>query len=364
MINRRFDDPASCLARKSPTQALACKPQIHSPASGNGGHESALSLLITPVLRGALEPAVPLHLVTAPAPGSGKSYLADIASMVATGHPCAVKAASPNPEETEKRLISAVLSGYPIIALDNCSGTIQGDFLCRLTERPLLQLRPLGKSDVVRVTNTFTVLANGNNVLTAGDMVRRTIQCALDANLENPHERRFLADPIAAVIQNRGAYVAACLIIVRAYICAGRPGRLTPLPSYGGWSDLVRSPLVWLGRPDPVLTMNALRGTDPVRQTRASVFSAWAGELELGRGYLTSELANLAQDPGLFAETWMRPMLREALLEVARARSGAMIDTRRLAHWLRGHTNTIADGYKLIVDTSDKARPRWVLKRC
>src|SRR5580704_4977054 len=41
MINRRFDDPASCLARKSPTQALACKPQIHSPASGNGGHESA-----------------------------------------------------------------------------------------------------------------------------------------------------------------------------------------------------------------------------------------------------------------------------------------------------------------------------------
>jgi hypothetical protein len=45
MINRRFDDPASCLARKSPTQALACKPQIHSPASGNGGHESAVKMI-------------------------------------------------------------------------------------------------------------------------------------------------------------------------------------------------------------------------------------------------------------------------------------------------------------------------------
>ncbi len=42
MINRRFDDRASCPARKSPKQALACKPRIHSPASGNSGHESAL----------------------------------------------------------------------------------------------------------------------------------------------------------------------------------------------------------------------------------------------------------------------------------------------------------------------------------
>jgi hypothetical protein len=43
MINRRFDDRASCPARKSPKQALACKPLIHSPASGNSGHESALT---------------------------------------------------------------------------------------------------------------------------------------------------------------------------------------------------------------------------------------------------------------------------------------------------------------------------------
>ena len=40
MINRRFNDCASCPARKSPKQALARKPRIHSPASGKGGHES------------------------------------------------------------------------------------------------------------------------------------------------------------------------------------------------------------------------------------------------------------------------------------------------------------------------------------
>jgi hypothetical protein len=43
MINRRFDDRASCPARKSPKRTLARKPRIHSPASGNGGHESGLN---------------------------------------------------------------------------------------------------------------------------------------------------------------------------------------------------------------------------------------------------------------------------------------------------------------------------------
>src|SRR6476661_3466133 len=40
MINRRFNDRASCPARKSPKQPLVRKPRIHSPASGKGGHES------------------------------------------------------------------------------------------------------------------------------------------------------------------------------------------------------------------------------------------------------------------------------------------------------------------------------------
>ena len=46
MINRRFDDRASCPAPKSLKQALASKPRIHSPASGNGGHESGQNLTL------------------------------------------------------------------------------------------------------------------------------------------------------------------------------------------------------------------------------------------------------------------------------------------------------------------------------
>jgi putative DNA primase/helicase len=200
----------------------------------------ALSMLMTPVLRGAM-PTAPMHLVTAPEAGTGKSYLADVAAMIATGERIAAVAVAPNPEETEKRLIGSALSGYPVIGLDNCRDTLAGDFLCQVTERPLLQLRALGKSDKIRVANTFTVFANGNNVAVADDMVRRTIRCALDANVENPELRTFRGDPLATVRRNRGKYVAACLIIARAYLAAGMPGRLPPLPSYEAWSDRVRS---------------------------------------------------------------------------------------------------------------------------
>ena len=101
------------------------------PFADGASRSVALSMLMTPVLRGALYPAVPLHAATAPAAGTGKSYLADLASAIATGDRCAVAAVAPNPEETEKRLVGAVLAGYPIISLDNCNGELAGDFRAR-----------------------------------------------------------------------------------------------------------------------------------------------------------------------------------------------------------------------------------------
>ena len=59
------------------------------PFKDGGGPKSvdravALSELLTPVLRGAM-PTAPMHLANAPQPGTGKSYLADLASCIATG---------------------------------------------------------------------------------------------------------------------------------------------------------------------------------------------------------------------------------------------------------------------------------------
>jgi putative DNA primase/helicase len=90
-------------------------------------------------------------------------------------------------------------------------------------------------------------------------------------------------------------YVAAALTIVRAYIVAGKPDRLRPLPSYGPWSDLVRNSLVWLGRADPMATMEETRVEDPRQEARIAIFEAWKSEIGLGQKYQTSELIGLAR---------------------------------------------------------------------
>ena len=38
-----------------------------------------------------------------------------------------------------------------------------GDFLCQLIERPMPQVRLLGRSELVTITNNHCVVANGNN---------------------------------------------------------------------------------------------------------------------------------------------------------------------------------------------------------
>lgn len=316
----------------------------------------ALSMIITAVVRGAMTVA-PMHLVTAPLPGTGKSYLADIASMIATGERCAVESMGAKYEETEKRLIGSALTGFPIIALDNIREHLAGDFFCQITERPLMNLRALGKSDKHRIANTFTMFANGNNAGVAEDMVRRTVRCAMDANTESPETREFKGDPLGAIQKDRGKYIAAALTIPLAYIAAGRPATKPPLPSFEDWSRIVRDPLIWLGCGDAVATQEKLRAADPKRAELVAVFEAWRSDIGIGSNHRcrTAELIDAAD---------IRPNRRDALIKVSAQRFGheQKIDPKALGKWLANNEGNIAAGIKLTVDRTDASRPRWYLE--
>jgi putative DNA primase/helicase len=224
----------------------------------------------------------------------------------------------------------------------------------------MIELRKLGASDLFEIPNTATVFANGNNLTIADDLTRRTVTCSLDANSEAPETRTFTGDPAALVRRNRGAYVAAALVVVRAYLAAGLPDCLPPVPSYRNWSDRVRSALVWLDCADPVETMAQAREDDPVRLRRAEVFDAVAAELT--GTYTVGELVALAEETDNQTNTRPRPALYAALLAVAEKRGQpGRIDNDRLGRWLSRNLNTIAAGFKLTVDRSDKHRPRWRL---
>ena len=88
----------------------------------------ALSCLISPVVRGAFATA-PLHAILAHAAASGKSYLADISSTIASGKPMPVMSAAGSEDELEKRLVAALLSGQSMLSIDNVNGELRSIFV-------------------------------------------------------------------------------------------------------------------------------------------------------------------------------------------------------------------------------------------
>jgi putative DNA primase/helicase len=122
----------------------------------------AISSLLATLLRGSL-PTAPVTLVRASAPGTGKSYLVDVVAMVATGRLCPVITASRSVEETEKRIGAVLLSGSPIVSLDNITHDLGGELLCQITERPIVRIRVLGRSEMPDCECHTMVFATGNN---------------------------------------------------------------------------------------------------------------------------------------------------------------------------------------------------------
>ncbi len=321
----------------------------------------ALSALMTPILRPAMD-AAPFHFIVAPAPGSGKSYLVDLASAIATGQVCPVSNVSTNPEELEKNLTGLLLAGFAVASLDNIEGEVGGSLLCQATERPMIRLRPLGTSQIATIENTATIFGTGNNAVVTGDMVRRALVCNLDAGVERPELRHFDFDPLKTILENRGAFIAAILTIARAWRVAGGPDQ-SPLASYSDWRRLVRDPLIWLGQPDAAGSMEQNRAGDPELTELRSMLAAWAAVPGARGGLTAREAIALAEKraPTVMGEptglAW--PALAEALEGVCGDRGG--LNPRRLGVWLRTHAGRVVDKKRFTARSGHADIARWAI---
>ena len=275
-------------------------------------------------------------------------------------------------EEMEKRLGSALMKGQPLIAIDNISGELGGDALCQAIERPVVDIRILGRSENVRVEARGTTLfATGNNFVIVGDVCRRVITCNLDAEMERPELRQFDFDPIERVLADRGKYIAAALTICRAYIVAGRPDTAPKLASFEGWSDTVRSALIWLGKADPVKSMDESRAEDPETLELMEMMDAWERAIGVGGGsrvklsaVLDKGSATVRAHDGAELEP-KYPDLHSALGGIYRRATGrnGLPDARTLGLWLRRVKGQIMGQKRFACEPNSKGGSEWWLER-
>ena len=208
-------------------------------------HRAAwLAFVLTPLARHAFSGPSPLFLIDANTRGSGKSLLADVGGILATGTTLARMSNPRDDEECRKRITALALAGDSMVLIDNIIGNLGCASLdAALTSPDSWKDRILGKSEMVELPLSLTWTATGNNVMLEADTSRRTLQIRLDSPEENPELRSGFQIPhlVAHVKQQRAALVAAGLTILSAYHTAGRPRmNLPPWGSFDAWSALIR----------------------------------------------------------------------------------------------------------------------------
>jgi hypothetical protein len=69
-------------------------------------------------------------------------------------------------------------------------------------------------------------LVTANNPVFSREIARRVVRTRLDAKVDRPWERKGFrhANLLAWVREHRGEIVAAVLILVQAWVAAGKPG--------------------------------------------------------------------------------------------------------------------------------------------
>lgn len=186
---------------------------------------NAIGLLLTPFLRAMIDGPIPLHVIDSPQVGTGKSLLASIAHIVATGRPAPTGVERFEQAEAHKAITALLLEAPPFILLDNVDRRIMsGAFAAVLTAEQWTD-RVLGQSKMVTVENRAIWVATGNNLTLSGELRRRVVEVRLDAQMERPEERTSFRHPDlkAWTREHRPALVYACLLLVQNWFALGRP---------------------------------------------------------------------------------------------------------------------------------------------
>lgn len=314
---------------------------------------AALAAIMTALLRRLL-PSAPMFAVTAPTPGTGKTLLAEIFSLIATGRRPPVLSMGHDENEFTKRVYGVLLAGDTVLLIDNVTRPMGNeDVLNQLLSQPILRFRPLGGSGMVSAPTNVLVTVTGNNLSVVGDAKRRTCLIRLDAKVERPEQREFARDILAETLTSRDELIRAALEVTRSYVDAGCPAvDARPYGSFSDWDRMVRRPLIWLGLPDPLQASEGLRDADPDMECMRLLFMAWNDKY--GDSALTAaEVVKDGLDRFLRDDGKPGALINPDLYDALQLATGEKINARRLGNWLRYHKDRIIDGLQLAQAGSD-----------
>lgn len=278
------------------------------PFSDDASRANTMAATLLPFVRPMINSPTPLHLFDAPTSGTGKTLLATLIGELSTGRPIATISGGKNDEEWDKRILSLLRIGSPVILFDNLEHGINFPSLNNAVTSTMFSARILGRSEIVEFPNLATWLLTGNNVDVSGDVLRRICWIRLDAKSENPTARQqFKRGNIKAFLHhNRAHFIWAALVLVQNWIAAGCPPGKERMGSFESWSSVMGGILELAGIPGFLTNADVLRekGDPEMDEWRAFIQLWWEAQnstakqvsTEFMNGARARPLLNLAQE--------------------------------------------------------------------
>ena len=218
-----------------------------------------LCLCLTILARPAIDGTVPMFPITANTRGTGKTKLAELASMIATGK---TPALTPWPDsgsttanraldsEIQKILLATAIEGSRTLVFDNIrsGGGLGSPSLDCAVTAGTFGGRILSKSENRSVPWQTIVIGTGNNINLVSDAGRRTWPIYLETPLEQPENRADfeIDDLMKHVKENWAGYLKDLFIILVGHAQAGRPGPTdSPPRDFVQWHHIIRNAVWW-----------------------------------------------------------------------------------------------------------------------
>jgi hypothetical protein len=211
------------------------------PFVGEAERAHAIAFLLLPFARDLIEGATPLHLIEKPSPGTGATLLVDCLGYPATGRSIACMTEGRDEDEWRKRITAKLRSAKTVILIDNLRRRLDSAAVSSAITSPTWEDRLLGASEIVRIPVRCAWCATGNNPAVSSEISRRTIRIRLDAKVDRPWLRDGFRHPdlIGWVRSNRALLVWAALVLIRAWVVAGRPAGKQKLGMFEAWSQTI-----------------------------------------------------------------------------------------------------------------------------
>lgn len=325
-------------------------------------HKAAwVSGLLTVIARQAIPGPIPLLIIDASSPGSGKTALADTLGSILMGATLPRRAVPKDDEEWRKAMLGIGIGAYPLILLDNLKGTLRSAVLDAVLTGTEFQDRALGLNMDIKVKIPTLFVLTTNNATLDSDLVRRSVHCRINVDAENPESRtgfRYDLPFDASKPEIRKRLISAACAILVGYEQAGRPTvECRHLGSYDAWCRAVQHPLVWAGFADPVTTQDELREqADSDGELHGTILSCWFNMYGQSDHTLGTVLSDLTEDKSEAARE-----LASSLGQLGH--NGRLPDAKSLGYKLRKWRDKRCNSLKFVAQEKGKNGVPWGVRR-